>query len=169
MWSTTALLLLPGPLWPMWWYLLESEVWVKYIKNDLYLIRILDTICIMLEFLISPVYIDLSVVGWFGRIHRLHLSRGENLPPNECPDYGAKQSDGQVPVMLELWGNTEYPFIVIAPRFTLTGVVAPDRVLSIDQIVLNRQTELFEIELFWLLNCVLMLHWIVWNEIAFVC
>ena len=25
-------------------------------------------------------------------------------PPNECPEYDTKQSDGEVPVMLELWG-----------------------------------------------------------------
>ena len=29
------------------------------------------------------------------------------------------QSDGEVPVMLELWGMQCAPFIVIAPRFTL--------------------------------------------------
>ena len=27
-------------------------------------------------------------------------------PPNECPGYETKQSDGEVPVMLAFWGNT---------------------------------------------------------------
>ena len=35
------------------------------------------------------------------RIHRLHLCSGVR-PSNECPDYDTKQSDGEVPVMLEL-------------------------------------------------------------------
>ena len=41
-------------------------------------------------------------VSWGCRIHRLHLCRGVR-PPNECPRYDTKQSDGKVPVMLELW------------------------------------------------------------------
>ena len=40
-------------------------------------------------------------VGWGCRIHRLHLCRGVRLP-NACPVYDAKQSDGEVLVMLEL-------------------------------------------------------------------
>ena len=29
--------------------------------------------------------------------------------PNECPVYDTKQSDGEVPVMLELWGMLSTP------------------------------------------------------------
>ena len=29
---------------------------------------------------------------------------GLRPPPNECPGYDTKQSDGDVPVILELWG-----------------------------------------------------------------
>ena len=44
-------------------------------------------------------------VGWCCRIHRLLLRRGVRpRPHNECPGYCTKQSDGEVPVMLELWG-----------------------------------------------------------------
>ena len=50
---------------------------------------------------------------------------------NECPRYDTEQCDG------EALGNAEYPFIAIALRSTLTGVVAPDRVLSVGQIELN--------------------------------
>ena len=38
--------------------------------------------------------------GW--RMHWLHLCRGVT-PPNKCPGYDTKQSDGEVPVILELW------------------------------------------------------------------
>ena len=42
--------------------------------------------------------------GWGCRIHRLLLCRGVRPPPNKCPGYDTKQSDGEAPVMLELWG-----------------------------------------------------------------
>ena len=31
------------------------------------------------------------------------LQKGKT-PPNKCPGYDSKQSDGKAPVMLELWG-----------------------------------------------------------------
>ena len=40
-------------------------------------------------------------------------------PPNECPVYDTKQSDGEILVMLELWGMQSNPFLYIAARFTL--------------------------------------------------
>ena len=46
------------------------------------------------------------------------LQRGMT-PSNECPRYDTKQSDDEVPVMLELWENAEYPIFAIAPRSTL--------------------------------------------------
>ena len=63
-----------------------------------------------------------------------------------------KQSDGEVPVMLELLGVQSVPSL---PSFTgplCLGVVAPDRFLSIDQIELNS---------------VLMQNWIVWNRTVY--
>ena len=38
---------------------------------------------------------------------------------NECPGYDTKQSDSEVPAVLELWGMRSTPFIAIAPRSTL--------------------------------------------------
>ena len=32
------------------------------------------------------------------------LQRSRTPHPNECPRYDTKQSDGEVPAMLELWG-----------------------------------------------------------------
>ena len=47
----------------------------------------------------------LCPVGWGCRIHRLLLCREVRPPtPNECPGYDTKQSDGEVPVVLKLWG-----------------------------------------------------------------
>ena len=47
------------------------------------------------------------------------LQRGK-AARNECFDYGSYQSDGEVPVMRELWGMWSTPFIAIASRSTLT-------------------------------------------------
>ena len=49
---------------------------------------------------------------------------------NEWPDYDTKQSDGEVPVMLGLWGmqNTASLLLLSGPFWL--GIEAPDRVLS---------------------------------------
>ena len=60
--------------------------------------------------------------------------------------YDTKQSNGEAPVMLELWGMQSTP---LPPGSLWPRVVAPDRVLSMNQIEVN---------------CVLMLNWIVWNR-----
>ena len=87
-------------------------------------------------------------VSWGCRIHRLHLSRGVRRP-NECPGYDTKQSDGEVPVMLEHWGMWSTPSLPSVPGPLWPGVGAPDRVLSMGQIKLN---------------CILIINWIVWNR-----
>ena len=45
--------------------------------------------------------------------------------------YDTKQSDGEVPAMLELWGMRRTPSLPSLPGPLWPGVVAPDRVLSI--------------------------------------
>ena len=69
------------------------------------------------------------------------------LPANDCPGYDTKQSDGEVLVMLGLWGMWSTPLLPLLPGPLWPGMVAPDRVLSMGQIELN---------------CILMLNWIVW-------
>ena len=46
-------------------------------------------------------------VSWDYRIHWLLLCGGED-PLNECPWYNPKQSEGEVPVMVKLWGMPLY-------------------------------------------------------------
>ena len=63
--------------------------------------------------------------------------QGSKTPPNKCPGYDTKQSDGEASIMLELLGMQSTPFIAIA---LWPGMVAPnDRVQSMGQ------TELFDI------------------------
>ena len=57
-------------------------------------------------------------------------AEGLDSPPNECPVYDTKQSDGEVPVMLELWGIQSTPSLPSLPGPLWPGLVAPDRALS---------------------------------------
>ena len=66
-------------------------------------------------------------VGWDCRIHRLLLCRGVRPPPNVCPGYDNKQSDGEVPAMLELWGMRSTPSLPSLPGRLWPRVVAPDK------------------------------------------
>ena len=61
----------------------------------------------------------------------------------------SKQSDEEASVMLKFWGMQSTPLLPSLPDAFWPPVVAPDRVLSMDQIELN---------------CVLMLNWIAWNR-----
>ena len=45
------------------------------------------------------------------------------------PGYDTKQSDGEVPVMLGLWGIRSTPSLPLLPGPLWPGVVAPDRAL----------------------------------------
>ena len=77
-------------------------------------------------------------VGWGCRIHQLHLCRRVRHPlPNEYPEYDTKQSDSEVPVMLELWRKQSTPSLPLLPGPLCFGVVASDRALSMGQIELN--------------------------------
>ena len=49
---------------------------------------------------------------------------------NECPDYGTKHSDDEVPIILELWGMGSTPSLPSLPGPPMPWVVAPDRALS---------------------------------------
>ena len=64
---------------------------------------------------LSKTSINNCPVGWGCRIHRLLLCRGVRPPPNECPGYDTKQSDVEVPAMLELWGMQSTPSYPLLP------------------------------------------------------
>ena len=56
-------------------------------------------------------------------------AEGEDPPP-ESPGYDTKQSDGEVPVMQELWGMWSTLSLPLLPGSLWPGMVAPDRALS---------------------------------------
>ena len=74
-------------------------------------------------------------------------------PAKEYPGYDTKQSDGEVPVMLELWEMRSTPSLPSHPGPIWPEVVAPDRVLSMGQKELN---------------CELRQNWIAWNRNALI-
>ena len=122
-------------------------------------------------------------VGWRWKINRQLLCRGVRTPPQRVSWYNTKQSDGEFPVMLELWGRRSISSLPSLPAPFWSGVVAPDRVLSMGQIELNivlmlnwiawNKTVLtFKLRTYAKLNCLkwncfCMLNWIVWNESVF--
>ena len=95
--------------------------------------------------MINPVYI--CPVGWSCKIHRLHFCRGVRPPPNKCPGYDTKQSDGKVPVMLGIWGMWRIFSLPLLPGPLWLGTVAPDWAYG-----LNRTNCVLT------LNCILMLN-----------
>ena len=64
---------------------------------------------------------------WGCRIYRVHLWR-EVILHRKCPGYYTKQSDGKVPVMLDIWGMRSTPSLLSLPVPIWPGVVAPDNV-----------------------------------------
>ena len=52
------------------------------------------------------------------------------MPNKICPGYDTKLSDGEVPVMLELWGIRGTPSLPLLLGPLWPDVVAPDRALS---------------------------------------
>ena len=85
-------------------------------------------------------------------------------PRNVCPWYDIKQSDSEVPVMLELWGMWSTPSLPSLPGPLWPGVVTPGRVLSIE-ISKNRNKLCTYAKLNGLKwNCLRILNWIVWNK-----
>ena len=60
-------------------------------------------------------------------IHWLLLYIGVRHPPNQCPRYDTEQSNGEIPVMLELWRIRSTPLLPSPPGSPWLGMVAPDK------------------------------------------
>ena len=55
---------------------------------------------------------------------------GEGFKNLEYPRYDTKQSDGEVPLMLGIWGMRSTSLLPFLPGPLWLGMVAPDRALS---------------------------------------
>ena len=126
-------------------YMVSSNYWyliIIYLPSVIWFQVIIDT---QLWFIYIQLYCPVSLDC---RIHWLNLCRVVRLPI-ECPAYDTKQSNGEIPVMPELWGMWNTASLPLLPSPLWPRVVAPERVLSIGQIKLN---------------CVFQLNWIAWNR-----
>ena len=108
-------------------------------------------------------------VGWGCKIHRLHFCRGI-IPPNECLAYDTKQSDGEVPVMQEVWGMRSTPSFPSLLGPLCPGVVVPEMLFSIGQIELN--SELILKGITWNRTVLIFklrtfANWTAWNRTVF--
>ena len=56
-------------------------------------------------------------------------AEGYNPTPSESPGYDTKRSDGEVPVILKLWGMQSTSLLPSLPFPLWSRVVAPDRAL----------------------------------------
>ena len=93
---------------------IHSLIYIKYtnivIRNFLSNIQFVDFYQLVQKTVANLKYFDCVVtqancpVSWGCRIHWLHLCRGIRPPANECPWYDTKQSGGEFPTVLELWG-----------------------------------------------------------------
>ena len=75
--------------------------------------------------MVRMMHFKYSVAQSAGAVEYTDCTCAEGLapPPNECPRYDIKQSDGEVPVMMGLWEMQS------TPSFR-PGMVTPDRALS---------------------------------------
>ena len=117
--------------------------------------------CAVLKFCFFKFLAEIYMIGWSSR---LHLCRGMRLClRNECPGYNSKKkSDSVASVKLELWGMQSTPSLSLLTSPLWTGVVALDKVLSMNQIELSWYLNWVP----WYLNWVQtndILNWIVWN------
>ena len=88
-------------------------------------------VCTTFQFFITIMTCNCPV-SW-----RVNIPTVSYHPPKECPGYDTKQSNGEVPVMLRLWGMRSTPLSPLLPGPLWLGSVAPDRALSIGYIELN--------------------------------
>ena len=141
--STPSLPSLPGPLWLRVVAPGKSSIYV-FNRIEPWFLEFTDFFYLNCIFMLNYIARNRTVWTWTWT-HRLHFWRGVRPHPNECPRYDAKQSDGEVPVVLELWGILSTPSLPLFPGPLWPGMVTRDRALN--------KT-----------NCILMLNWIVWNR-----
>ena len=68
---------------------------------------------------------SLCAVNWGCKIYQLQEVRTPPPPRNKCLGYDTKQSDGEVPVMLEFWAMQSTPSLPSFCKSTLGWSVSP--------------------------------------------
>ena len=110
--------------------IIYSPIWIFFLPPSY--CRILSRFTFILSFRKKEYQIQelilLCPLGWGCRIHRLHLCWRVRPHPTESPGY---DTNGEVPVMLELWGMwSTQPSLPLLLGPLWPGMVAPDKALS---------------------------------------
>ena len=71
-------------------------------------------------------YNNIWIAQSAGTVEYTDSTSAEGYPTNKFPGYDTKQSDGEVPVMLELWRIRSTSSLPLLPGPLWPGMVAPD-------------------------------------------
>ena len=130
MWSNPLLSLLPGPFWPG---VVAPDRVLSMGRLELNSVLILNWIVWKITVLTFKLFAQST-----GALEYTNSISAEGYDsPKKCSGYDTKQSNSDVPVMLELWGMWSTPLLLSLPSLLWPGVVASDRVLSMCQIELG--------------------------------
>ena len=70
-----------------------------------------------------------SIAQWPFAVEYTECTSAEGLDPalDKCPRYDTKQSDDEIPVILELWAMRSTPSLPLLPGSLWPWMVAPDK------------------------------------------
>ena len=94
-------------------------------------------------------YLQPLIAQSAGYVEHIDFISADRWDPQRMSWYDIKQSDGQVLLMLDIWGMQGNPSLSSLPGSLWFGVVVPDSFLSLGQIELNS---------------IPMLNWTAWNR-----
>ena len=149
-----------GSLQGIWWILritnMTGDVFCLFFHVLFYFFLNFSAMYDKLFFVCSKVRHEQETAHSTGTVEYTDCFSAEGKTPPQRVSwiYNSKQSDCEASVMVELWGMRNTPSLPSFPGPLCPRVVAPDKVLYMDQIERN---------------CVLILNWIARNRTVIVC
>ena len=98
--------------------------------------------CLLAQEMVIETYVQTQLAGAVEYTDCISAEGWDSL--NKCPGYDITYSDGEAPVMLELWGMQRTPLLPLLPA--LIFKLCPNKWLMLNWIVWNRTV--------WSFNCV---------------
>ena len=75
-------------------------------------------------------HLTLCIAQSAGAVEYTNCTSAVGVTPPPFPGYDTKQSDGEIPVVLGLWGMWSTPSLLLLPGPLWPGMVAPDKALT---------------------------------------
>ena len=121
--AEAALVTTLGPKWP------RVEKWSEYTPSEVLneALTVESQSCLKRFEVNDHSASFLLPLGWGCRIHRLRRYREVRPPTTSVLDMSLKKSDGEVPVMLELWGMISTPSLTSLQGSLGPELLAPDK------------------------------------------